>query len=97
MQDVEVSVVVATCNRAEMLGIALGSLAEQEGLGERGYEIVVIDDGSSDATAEAVAHVARRDAVPVRYVYQAGSGVAAARNRGLAEAAGRRVVFFDDD
>ena len=93
----DVTVVVCTYNRADMLAPALGSLREQQTLGKFDFEIVVVDDGSIDQTECVV--LAQRNAAPVsiRYVRQERSGIAAARNRGVRESNGDWIAFFDDD
>jgi glycosyltransferase involved in cell wall biosynthesis len=88
----EVSVVVPTHNRRGLLALTLRSI-----LGQRGVdlEVLVVDDGSSDGTAELVAGWGDPR---VRLLRNASSqGVAAARNRGIAEAAGGWLGFCDDD
>ena len=83
------SVVVPTRNRARYLEVALASLRAQRAAPE--YELVVVDDGSTDDTrAVAAAHGARVE--PVR-----GSGLNAARNTGVATTTGALVAFVDDD
>ncbi len=92
-----VSIVVPTYNRADMLEDALDSLVRQQTSGRLSYEIVVVDNASSDATGEVVRRVAEASEVPVRYVYEETPGDAPARNRGIQEARGGWVAFFDDD
>jgi glycosyltransferase involved in cell wall biosynthesis len=92
-----VSVVVCTYNREETLGPALESVAGQETHGEFEFEIVVVDDGSTDGTGEVVRRVSVCSPAPVRYFREAGQGVPFARNRGVQEARGEWIAFFDDD
>lgn len=83
------SVVIATRNRAALLDGALSSLRAQTGA--PAFEVVVIDNGSSDATASVAAgHGARVVAV-------AEPNRAKARNAGIALATGEIVLFVDDD
>ena len=91
-----VTVVVCTRNRAEGLRNALRSLS---GLNVDGLwaEVLVIDNGSSDHTAEVVKDAARISPFPVRRVHEPKPGVANARQRGVEEAGGEWVAFFDDD
>jgi len=97
-QPVEISVVVCTFNRAAMLRRALESLLSQTTPPEVRYEIVVIDDGSTDDTPPVVAELAEGSAhVPVRYFRQEGTGIAGARNHGIRRAQGEWIAFFDDD
>lgn len=85
-----VSVIVPTFNRAHMLGQSVSTLLAQT---HPPFEVIVVDDGSSDQTAEVVASLAG----PVRYIRQDNAGKAAAVNRGLAEARGDLIWLFDDD
>lgn len=59
------------------------------------WELVIVDDGSTDATQMTVAEYANR--LPMRYLYQPKSGVACARNLGLNNARSPLVLFLDDD
>jgi glycosyltransferase involved in cell wall biosynthesis len=88
------SVVVPTYNRAELLGYTLDSLARQD-LPADQYEVLVVDDGSSDHTAEVMR--GRQDRMRVRYFFQEDQGfrVAAARNVGISHAGGDVCVFVD--
>jgi GT2 family glycosyltransferase len=92
LRDPAVSVVVPTYNRAVSLGRLLGHLANCE-LPAGGAEIVVVDDGSSDDTAEVVA----RSPIDVVFIRQANAGAAAARNKGWRAARGAVIAFVDDD
>lgn len=90
MPEPSISVVVPTRDRAGYLTVTLSSLAAQEPAPPR--EVLVVDDGSSDGTAE-VAGLAR-----VRYVrHPAPRGINAARNTGIRRSQGDLIAFVDDD
>jgi hypothetical protein len=84
------SVIIPTYNRAATVAEAVASVLAQS---VAAAEIIVIDDGSRDATAEALAPFAGR----IRLVRQENAGVSAARNRGIALATGDWVTFLDSD
>lgn len=84
------SVVVPTFNRAALLREALESVARQT---YTNFEVIVVDDGSTDETWEVVAASPAR---PV-YVYQENQGRGAARNAGVRRAQGDLVAFLDSD
>ncbi len=90
----EISVVIATKDRASFLERALESLAGQTGAPD--FEVIVVDNGSSDATA-AVAEAAARGNAAVRYLYAPEPNRAKARNCGAELARGRHLLFCDDD
>ncbi|MWG33160.1 glycosyltransferase family 2 protein [Halomarina oriensis] len=93
MSDPLVSVVVPTHNRADTVGGAIETALDQT---YDPLEVVVVDDGSTDATPERLADYA--DDPRVRTVRNDSSrGVAGARNRGLALADGEFVCALDDD
>jgi glycosyltransferase involved in cell wall biosynthesis len=85
-----VSVVIPAYNAAAFLGDALASVAAQD-CGP--IETIVVDDGSSDRTAE----VARSFQPPVTLIAQAHAGPGAARNTGVAAARGEFFAFLDAD
>ncbi|HVN70001.1 MAG TPA: glycosyltransferase [Candidatus Binatia bacterium] len=91
---VEFSVVIATKDRQQYLDRALASLETQTDAPE--FEIVVVDNGSRDATAEVVARRARGPAT-LRYVAAPEPNRGKARNLGVGAARGRYVLFCDDD
>ena len=88
-----VSVIVPTYNYGRFIGQTLDSLRAQT---FRGWECVVVDDGSTDDTEEVVAGYSARDA-RVRYLRQANQRQAVAKNTGLADARGKYVQFLDAD
>lgn len=97
MSEVDVSVIVCTYNRAQMLGEALRSLLPLETNGLFRYEILVIDNASTDETPQVVQEIANASTVPIRLVHEPKGGVSFARNRGVVEAHGDWIAFFDDD
>lgn len=97
MAIIDVSVVVCTYNRAKMLADTLRSLIDLRTDGRIRFEIVVVDNASTDHTGQVIAAAARASHVPIRGVVEYERGVAAARNRGLSEALGQWIAFCDDD
>jgi glycosyltransferase involved in cell wall biosynthesis len=89
------SVVVPTFNRAPTLGMTLESLLGQETTVS--YEVVVVDNNSSDGTRAVVEALQDRPAGTLRYVVEREQGSSAARNAGIEAARGDIIVFVDDD
>lgn len=92
MPEPAVSVVIPTFNRSASLRRLLDALAGCE-VPEGGFEVIVVDDGSSDDTRAVVEGAG----VPVRYVRQDNAGPASARNRGWRLSRSPIVAFTDDD
>jgi len=89
-QNHVVSVIIPTYNRAHFLAEAINSVLEQT---YKNYEIIVIDDGSTDGTSEIVKQFGNK----IRYFYQENRGPSAARNTGIKNAIGDLVAFIDSD
>ncbi len=85
-----VSVVIATRDRRELLAHAIDSVRRQQG---PSWELIVVDDGSTDDTAAFLEGQTSLTAI----VQRVSTERSMARNRGLAVAAGRYVMFLDDD
>lgn len=91
------SVVVATRNRAGLLRSCIESLLEQDFPSDR-YEIIVVDDGSTDDTPNVLPNIGCQAHGPVlSYVRPVRRGLTAARNAGLRAATGDPIVYVDDD
>ncbi len=85
-----VSVVIPTYNCATYLSAAIESVRDQT-LDD--YEIIIVDDGSSDGTKAIVQKLSG----PIRYLYQDNAGLAVARNVGIRHARGELIAFLDAD
>jgi len=85
-----VSIIIPTFNGASRIGSCLDALLQQ--LAGRDAEILVVNDGSTDNTADVVERYSG-----IRLITQANAGPAAARNRGAREARGKIILFTDDD
>jgi glycosyltransferase involved in cell wall biosynthesis len=88
-----VSVILPSFNRAAFLGEAIDSVLAQT---HEEFELLVIDDGSTDGTGELVRQRYGGDA-RVRYQRQDNAGVSAARNRGITLSRGELIAFIDSD
>src|SRR5215204_5307150 len=84
-----VSVIIPCYNQAHFLGEAIESVLAQS---YPHFEIIVVDDGSTDNTFEVASHYSK-----VRLIRQENRGVSRARNAGLRESEGSYVVFLDAD
>jgi glycosyltransferase involved in cell wall biosynthesis len=91
----ELSVVVSTYNRADVLPRALESLISQD-LDPGRYEIVVVDNNSTDQTRHVVESFGGRSP-NVQYVFEARQGIAYGRNTGIRTAGAPIIAFTDDD
>jgi GT2 family glycosyltransferase/glycosyltransferase involved in cell wall biosynthesis len=91
---VRISVVIPTHNRKDKLIASLEALSRQSILPQE-FEAIVVDDGSTDGTREAVA--SRRFPFELHYLRQPQSGPGAARNLAIQAAAGEHVLFIGDD
>jgi glycosyltransferase involved in cell wall biosynthesis len=90
MKKGTISAIIPVFNNGPYVAAAIESVLLQTQPPE---EVIVVDDGSTDGTAEAVKPYVSR----VRYVYQSNQGEPAARNRGIREATGEYIAFLDGD
>ncbi len=92
MSQPVISVVICTHNRDRYLGTALDSVLKQD---FEDYEIVVVDNASTDQTRQVVEQRLAHERL--RYVYEPKLGLNVARNRGAQETTGSIIAYFDDD
>jgi glycosyltransferase involved in cell wall biosynthesis len=88
------SAIICTYNRVNLLKEALESLVAQA-IGKEQYELIVIDDGSSDETQECVLSYSEK--LPLKYFFQKNAGLASAKNHGIFASSGDILIFLDDD
>lgn len=91
-----VSFVVPTYRRPDALRPTLAALLAVDYPHDR-YEVIVVDDGSADETADVVAELQKGAEAKLVYVQQENAGAATARNRGARSATGELLIFVDDD
>lgn len=91
-----ISVVIPTYNRADVLRRTLNLLTLQT-LDRRAFEVIIVDDGSTDATPDVLREWVAKDILKLKTFTQPNAGAGVARNRGLDAATGDIVVFLGDD
>jgi len=95
MESMNFSVVIPTYNRAGDLKETLASMASVST--EKEWELIVVDNNSSDGTAEVVSHAERWFPAPLRYLFEKEQGRCAALNAGIKASRGSIIVTTDDD
>ena len=95
-EEITISVIIATYNRADTLVQTLNALTLQT-LAPTKFDVIIINDGSTDDTYYQVSKIADNTTLRINYFYQKNKGPAAARNRGIKEATGKYIAFTDDD
>ena len=97
MNKILLSVVICSYNRCKSLESTLESLVSQENDGSFDYEILLVDNNSSDKTRETVESFYSRFDGKLKYFFEGKQGKSLALNHGVAQAKGDIVVFTDDD
>jgi len=93
--EVDATVLICTYNRADDLSRTLDSLSHIDT--SLSWDVLVVDNNSTDRTGDVVAARARTFPVPVRYLFEPAQGKSNALNTGMSRARGRVIVFTDDD
>jgi len=91
-----ISIQLCTYNRGHLLGRVLDACFEQN-VPFEAYEVVLVNDGSRDATPTVIEAARERATCAFVVINQANAGLARARNAGIARARGERIIFIDDD
>jgi glycosyltransferase involved in cell wall biosynthesis len=91
------SVIICTFNRARNLPGCLARLVAQERIEGMAWEVLVIDNNSSDDTARVVEALAKELPIEIRCVREPQQGLNYARNTGIRESRGRCFAYIDDD
>jgi glucosyl-dolichyl phosphate glucuronosyltransferase len=95
-REPQFSIILCSRNRAQLLRTALESVLAVDYPRDR-FELLLVDNGSTDETASLVAEFERRAEFQVRYIYEGAIGLSRARNRAIREARGQYLFFTDDD
>ena len=92
----DVSIVISTYNRCELLDGALRAILSQTPA-DLAYEILVVDNNSTDRTRPLVEALARQKPEKLRYLFESKQGLSYGRNTGIAAAKASLIAFTDDD
>lgn len=95
-QTIDVSVVISTYNRCELLPGALASVLTQQARGVN-YEVITVDNNSTDRTRAVIEALIAQGATNLRYAFEGRQGAAHGKNAGIALAQGAIIAFTDDD
>jgi glucosyl-dolichyl phosphate glucuronosyltransferase len=92
-----ISIIICTYNRSESLKRTLKSLKEMLVPDDLEWELLVVDNNSTDKTKEVVNDFIKVSGLNCRYIFENKLGLSNARNRGVKEAGGEIIAFTDDD
>ncbi len=95
-RKLEVSIIISTYNRCKLLPAALESILAQNS-DDVSYEVIVVDNNSTDETRRVVELFAKHAKVSVRYIFEKRQGLSFGRNAGIVAASAPVIVFTDDD
>jgi glycosyltransferase involved in cell wall biosynthesis len=96
IEQLDISVVVTTYNRCGLLNAAVKNLLSQEAPGIR-YEVIIVDNNSTDETRQTVESFIHRGHSNLRYVFEPRQGISHGRNAGINSARAPIIAFTDDD
>jgi len=91
------TVIICTYNRSHNLANCIDYLASQQGAEDFEWEVLIVDNNSSDNTRQVVEQLARKSPLRLRYTFEPQQGLNYARNRGIEESDSRYFCYVDDD
>jgi glycosyltransferase involved in cell wall biosynthesis len=94
---VDFTVIISTYNRCRNLPRCLDALERQSGVDGLAWEVLVVDNNSTDDTRNVVESFAARSSMHLRYAFEPEQGLSNARNRGVRESSAPLYAFIDDD
>ena len=95
--EVELSVIVSTRNRAKQLATLIQCLGSQKNLENLRWEIIIVDNSSTDNTKEVAYAFCEGSNLKINYVFEPKTGLSNARNTGVLASKGSYLMFVDDD
>lgn len=94
MDNVKISVILPVFNEEKYIKATLDSIINQS---FTDFEVIVVDDGSTDGTLKIVEETFKDSSIPHKIIHQENRGVSSARNRGISLSCGEYIVFLDGD
>ena len=95
-KKLRLSVIIPTYNRVEIVPKCIESL-EAQSLDKSEFEVIIVDDGSTDRTGDVVSGIQASTKMVIHYIFQENKGPAGARNTGIKRAKGEVIWITGDD
>jgi len=95
--QMELSIILCTFNRAYNLKECIEHVAMQQDMGGVGWELLIVNNNSTDCTEEIVRELIGKHTINISYVLESEQGLSYARNRGIVSTNSRYIIFIDDD
>jgi len=95
--NIDISIVLPTYNRSYLLKKVLDSIQNSESLDAINYEVIIVDNNSTDSTRLISQEYEKKTPGIFRYIFEPRQGLSYSRNRGIVESRGKHIAFTDDD